>query len=346
MSGHFFEIKDVWSPDDIYSNHRIPGMLVTGKGTLLIYCEARRTPGDWAMMDILLQCSHDHGESFSSPIVLARGTDKHKTVNNPVMMQDKNGRIHFLYCEDYTICGGRVIRRYSDDDGQSWSDPIDITAMTLPDHHNAFALGPGHGITLNDGTLLVPVWMVPKQAKAPIQAHSPSVVTTLYSKDNGETWALGELLGDTEGIKNPNETQAVVTSDGRVYINLRMQQKCRAKAYSKNGYSDWTDYGADEALPDPQCFGSVAVYNDGVNPYTLLFVNCASTEKRIGVTVRASYDDGKSFQYSRLIDGDRGGYCEIAVDNKSGIIYVLYENEWGVTDHLARFNYEWIVESK
>ena len=343
MKASIFEIIDVWKPDKTYTNHRIPGMLVTDKGTLLVYCEARRTPSDWAKMDILLQRSEDHGESFSAPVILAQGNDEHKTVNNPVMMQDKNGRIHFLYCEDYTVNGGRVLRRYSDDDGQSWSEQVDITAATCPDYHNAFALGPGHGTMTRDGTLLVPIWMVPKYKGAPLYDHSPSVVSTFYSKDNGESWKLGTLLEDTENIKDPNETQAAITSDGRVYLNIRMKRSCRAKAYSDDGYSGWTDYSAEEELPDPQCFGSVAVYDGEEHPYTLLFVNCASTEKRVGVTVRASIDDGKNFQYSRLIDGERGGYCEIAVDNKCGIIYVLYENDWGVTDHLARFNYEWIM---
>ena len=346
MKTSSFEIIDIWAPDETYTNHRIPGMLVTDRGSLLVYCEARRAASDWAKMDILLKRSEDRGDTFGAPVALAEGTDEHKTVNNPVMMQDKNGRIHFLYCEDYTVNGGRILRRYSDDDGLSWSEPIDITSMAWPEYHNAFALGPGHGIRTGDGTLMVPIWMVPKDREAPLFDHSPSVVSTLYSKDNGESWALGELLQDTDTVKNPNESQAALTSDGGVYLNLRMHGSCRARAYSENGYSGWTDYSADEQLPDPQCFGSVAVYNDGEHPYTLLFVNCASVDKRSCVTVRASVDDGKSFAYSRLIDRERGGYTEIAADSKTGIIYVLYENNWGVTEHLARFNYEWIMESE
>ena len=61
-------IKNIWSPDETYSNHRIPGMIVTSKGTLIIYNEARRTASDWANMDIFIQRSEDHGESFGEPI--------------------------------------------------------------------------------------------------------------------------------------------------------------------------------------------------------------------------------------------------------------------------------------
>ena len=318
-------------------------MIVTSSGTLLAYNEARECADDWARMDILLVRSTDHGKTFSAPVKLAEGNEEHRTVNNPVMVQDKNGRIHFFYCEDYTVNGGRALRRYSDDDGVTWSEPIDLTECTNPAYHNAFAFGPGHGIAMNDGTLIIPVWMVPKSYEAPIHAHSPSVISTFYSKDNGETWALGEFLGTNAEVICPNETVAALTADGKVHLNIRFQNFCRAKAYSDNGYTDWQAYAPDYALPDPQCFGSVAAYNDGVHPHTLIFANCASKLYRNHVTVRASFDDGKTYPVSKLIDNENGGYVEVAVDNNAGLIYVLYENNCGETDRLVTFNYAWLV---
>lgn len=340
----FIRRLDLWKPDDVYSNHRIPGMLVTDRGTLIVYCEARRDASDWALMDILMQRSEDHGLTFSSKTVMASGTKNHPTVNNPVMMQDHNGRIHFLYCEDYTVNGGRVLRRFSDDDGITWSEPIDITRFAMPDHHNAYALGPGHGITLNDGTLLVPIWMVPKHFEEPLTRHSPSVISTFYSQDCGETWAVGEILNITTEVICPNETAAAVTSKGDVYLNIRHQAAHRAKAYSATGFSNWMQYGPDHKLWDPQCFGSIAAYDDGIHPYSIVFANCNSKTDRNNVTVRLSTDDGKTYPYSRLIDADRGGYVEVAVDNKNGMIFVLYEDQYGITDHLVVCNYAWITE--
>ena len=48
------------------------------------------------MMDIIMQRCEDQGHTFSAPQVLAAGNEKHDTVNNPVMMLDRNGRIHLL----------------------------------------------------------------------------------------------------------------------------------------------------------------------------------------------------------------------------------------------------------
>lgn len=343
MNSPFFERIKLWLPTQTYTNHRIPGMLVTNKGTLLVYCEARRAVSDWALMDIIMQRSQDCGKTFSQPFLLAKGTQNHSTVNNPVMMQDNNGRIHFLYCEDYTINGGRALRRYSDDDGVTWSDPIDVTPFTNPNYHNVWAFGPGHGIVTGDGTLIVPAWFVPKHCNAPIEAHAPSVLTTFYSKDNGETWAVGDILESTSSIIYPNETVGALTSDGKVYLNIRFSGLCRAKAYSENGYSNWTEYEPDYKLLDPCCFGSVAVYNDKENPYTIIFGNCDSNTGRNHVTVKASVDNGYTFPISKLIDAERGGYVEVATDSKAKLIYLLYEEKAGENDYLVTFNYEWLL---
>ena len=87
MTEPYFKIIDLWSPTEEYTNHRIPGMIVTKRKTLIAYCEARRASGDWACMDILMQRSENFGEGFGEPVILAKGTDEHKTVNNPVIRQ-------------------------------------------------------------------------------------------------------------------------------------------------------------------------------------------------------------------------------------------------------------------
>lgn len=343
MNEVIYSNRILWEPCGRYTHHRIPGMLVTNKGTLLAYCEARTNLNDWALMDVILQRSEDHGQNFGEPIILANGDVKHKTVNNPVMMQDKNGRIHFLYCEDYGINGGKIYRRYSDDDGVTWSDKVDITYATLPDYRNAFAIGPGHGICTSSGMLVVPIWLVPKRYGAKLTAHMPSEVSTLYSIDNGETWEIGELLGNSDEVISPNETAVAETSDGGVYLSIRHLSMQRAVAYSKNGYANWYDYHADYKLDDPQCFGAVVSYCDEKHPHTLLFANCDTKEARRNVTVRLSTDDGKTWSKGKVIDAIEGGYVEMIADGKNGLIYVLYEKKGGLTDHLVSFNYEWLL---
>lgn len=330
--------------DPAYDRRRIPGMLVTRKGTLIFYNEARQTASDWAMMDIICRRSEDHGKTFGEDIFLARGTDKHPTVNNPVMMEDKNGRIHLLFCEDYSVNGGRVLRRYSDDDGLTWSEPVDITASTMPEYRNAYALGPGHGICMKNGTLLVPIWMVPKVHGAPVHAHAPSEISTLYSLDDGESWQMGDILATTPDIFFPNETVAAELSDGSIYLAIRNQNYRRAMAVSDTGYSGWREYRPVPELVDPICFGSAAVLGQENAPQVLVFANCECNSARKNVVLKASPDDGKSWPVRIVIDPDRGGYVEVNCDSKAGLVYVLYEEEAGEALHLVTFTADELKE--
>lgn len=322
---------EIFRTDGDYAKYRIPGMIVTEKGTKLLYCEARKTPDDWSLMDILLTRIEKGEESPCGRTVLAKGNETHRTVNNPVMAQGKNGRIHFLYCEDYSIKGGRVLYRFSDDDGISWSEARDITPATLPDYRNAFALGPGHGIVKKDGTVLFPVWLVPKRFGEPEQAHIPSEIGALYSLDGGAGWQTGELLGSEGECLVPGETVFAELDDGTVYLNCRLcgDTHFRGRAYSKNGYSDWYGYEPDTALPDPVCFGSCAADGRG----NLFFVNCASQTERINVTLKRSTDGGKSWCKSLTVNATEGGYAEVAAAD--GTVYVFYETDFGASCRLA-----------
>lgn len=333
--------RAVWCPDE-YKLHRIPGIIVTSRGTVIIYNEARREgQSDWDTINIFMQRSTDCGITFDEPIILVEGTEEFKTSNNPCMVEDKNGRLHLLYCRDYTVNGGGAWHRYSDDDGLTWSEPDEITYATRPELHNVFAFGPGHAICTDNGMLLVPVWMVLKEANVALHEHMPSVISTFYSKDNGVTWQMGEIIPSTEKVESPNETVAVELSDGRIMLDIRSFAHMRSKAFSADGTGNWSEAENDPALVDPCCFGSIVRFRDGER-YRLLSVNCEHETERKNVVLNVSDDDGLTWSVKRTIDAERGGYCDIAVDEKNKIIYVLYERKWGTYIFLCRMSADWL----
>jgi sialidase-1 len=167
---------------------------VTPAGSVLAYCEARKhSKADWGEIEIHLRRSTDGGRTWDAPrqiahagprlarnpVALAKksGGPNDQTVNNPVAIADcVTGAVHLLYCIEYMRC----FHLRSDDDGRTWSRPVEITAAfdTFRPAYDwkVIATGPGHGIQLRTGRLLVPVWLSTSKASP----HGPTVAATIY----------------------------------------------------------------------------------------------------------------------------------------------------------------------
>ena len=97
-----------------YTDFRIPGIVATDKGTLLRYCECRKSQGDWAEIDIKISRSDDCGASWDTVLII---DGKGNTLNNPVMFADGDLLV-FLYCKNYK----EIWKCVSTDDGKSFTD--------------------------------------------------------------------------------------------------------------------------------------------------------------------------------------------------------------------------------
>jgi sialidase-1 len=368
-----------------YTLYRIPGIVATPKGTLLAYCEARKHSGsDWDAIDVLLRRSTDGGKTWlerqsialvegkveKNPAALKQkvGRPGDVTLNNPVAIVDaRSGRVHFLFCAEYNRC----FHMHSDDEGKTFSRPVEITA-TLEKFREeylwqAFGTGPGHGIQLRNGRLLATVWLSKGTGG---NAHRPSVLSTIYSDDSGNTWQRGAIVaGETEPLTNPNETVVAQLADGRVMLNIRSESKehRRAVAFSADGATKWTKPIFDSTLLEPICMASLCRLSQKPpsDRNRLLFANPDNLDRAAGkttpgtprdrkkLTVKLSYDEGKTWELSRLLEAGFSGYSDLAV-GPDGMIYCLHER--GSTDGkssyrtdrltVARFNLEWLSEGK
>lgn len=258
-----------------YELYRIPGIVATPSGTLLAYCEARKSAkADWGHIDILMRRSTDGGKTWGpptkmvelegkferNPAAVAQGLGKEGeiTINNPVMIVDAERKlIHFLYCVEYN----RLFHATSSDDGATFSKPVEITKTVegfRPDYDwQSFAVGPGHGIQLKSGRLLSAIWLSTGKGG---HAHRPSIVSTIYSDDGGKTWQRGDIVaGEQRPLVNPSESIVVELSDGRVMMNLRSESKERRRAFaiSPDGAKNWTEPKFDDALTEPVCMASI-----------------------------------------------------------------------------------------
>lgn len=305
------------------SHCRIPGIVVTAKGTLLVVMEARNDVSDWAGIDLALLRSEDRGETWEEPRVVVRGIAARKTVNNPVLFARADGTVVLMYCIEYGLVSrGGVYCRESADDGKTWSAPRDITAQTAPELRNVFAPGPGHGICRASGELCVPIWLVPKAAGSAEDSHHPARVHLLTSADGGCHWQLSPKVPDG-GIHDPNETAVAELADGTLLLNIRAESLgCRAQAWGDG--TCFSPMERADALVDPTCFGSIASANVAEKD-CVLFVNCADATARRNLTLRVSYDGGRTWPKQKTICEGVAGYADLAVD-AAGTAYVVFED--------------------
>ena len=290
-----------------YHMCRIPGIVLTEKGTLLAYYECRRSASDWADIDLKIIRSTDKGDTWETALLIPSAGN---TMNNPMIAVDGE-TIHFFYCENYK----RLFHRVSTDDGISFSEPVEITdVFDAGFFYNVIAVGPGHGIVHN-GVILLPVWIGYNREDP--KAHHPSFISTIYSEDGGKSWKLGEVIG-RELLEDPSECALAVTPEGKVLISIRNIGACRRRAFalSETGYSGWYDLRFGEDMPDPICMGSMAYTKDVV-----YHINCASETGRENLTIKISRDNFHTFE-SIFVDHP-AGYSDIAVSDEE--IFVLYE---------------------
>jgi len=379
----FIEKVDLFEAQkDGYALYRIPGIVTTKRGTVLAYCEARKSDrGDWGTIDLLLRRSTDGGKTWGArtnfvavsgpkeknPVALAQklATPGEVTYNNPVAIPDANGAVHFLFCLEYARC----FYLRTDDDGLTFSKPVEITAAFdkfRPEYDwKVLATGPGHGIQLKTGRFVVPVWL---SLGTGGHAHRPSVTSVIYSDDLGRTWSRGEIAGPNEGEWNiPNETCAVQLADGRVLLNMRSESKAnrRLLTTSRDGATGWGRPQFHDQLLEPICMASMVRLSEAPARNRLLFSNPhnltrtdgkeapGKSRDRKNVSVKLSYDEAATWPVSKTIEPDFSGYSDLAVAS-DGTILLFYER--GSTDGkdiyrtglltVARFNLEWLTDGK
>nr|XP_006123733.1 sialidase-2 [Pelodiscus sinensis]XP_014429379.1 sialidase-2 [Pelodiscus sinensis]XP_014429380.1 sialidase-2 [Pelodiscus sinensis]XP_025040762.1 sialidase-2 [Pelodiscus sinensis] len=153
----------------------------------------------------------------------------------------------------------RLCQVTSADNGVSWSPVTDLTDTdTVPKAWATFAVGPGHGLQLNNE---VKSLVIPAHAYWIHENSSPSPHPFCFvSDDHGKTWKRGNFLSE----KKAGECQVVeLRSQGKsvLYCNARSKERARVQAVS---YNEGRDFPSDQQCkiqnlvePPEGCHGSV-----------------------------------------------------------------------------------------
>ncbi|OQP58263.1 sialidase [Niastella vici] len=232
----------------------------------------------------------------------------------------------------------------SEDNGKTWSKPVNITSQCKQEDWWLWAPAPGAGITLRDGTLVFPTQGRDKTGKA--------FSNITYSKDGGNTWHTSNRASK----ESTTENMAVELSDGTLMLNMRCNKNKtdtgdtngRVIAITHNLGADWTEHPASRgALHEPVCMASIIrhdyvekarpddprqndtaglAFGRGQKKSVLVFANPDSKTIRHHMTIRVSYDDGVTWPAVNKILLDewksRGYSCLTSIDADTiGIVY-------------------------
>ena len=352
---------------DGYHTYRIPSLIVTPKGTLLAFTEGRVDGrGDAGDIDLLLKRSTDGGRTWSRQQVV--WDDGGHTCGNPCPVVDlETGVIWLLLTwnrgtdheKDIIYHNSEDTRRafvcYSDDDGQTWSEPVEITRAVKQADWGWYATGPGVGIQLRrgqyQGRLVVPA------------NHSYTVSDSLgglwggpygygshviYSDDHGRTWQISAAI--TPGC---NESQVVELADGTLMMNMRSYNNrgSRAIATSQDGGETWSEIWHDDILIESRCQASFLRYSirDDGGRNRLLFSNPATGVGRHHLTVRLSYDEGATWPVSKLLHEGPTAYSCLAVLPGGDIACLYYTASLESRERslvFTRFSLYWLTGGK
>lgn len=345
--------------------YRIPGVIASTSGTLIAYCEARRnSSADWGEIEVHMSRSTDNGLTWSPPVSVAHHGDRiegnptkktedgrsEQTVNNPVAIFDpKTGRIDVLYCVNYSRC----FSMRSLDDGLTWSPPVEITSSFEPFrgqyNWNVIATGPGHGIALASGRMVVPIWL----AYGKSGAHAPSASGTIYSDDSGRSWHAGSIVVPNKPpYINPNESILATLPGDRVIMVTRSHSLPSRKivSISPNGGSDWSEPQFADNLWEPICMASLVTHP--AKPGMLLYSSPRSIATsatgepipgkgapRKNLSIQISPDAGKTWGEPKTLEPASSAYSDLAVLPDQSVVCLF---ERGESIFCARFSLDWI----
>jgi sialidase-1 len=334
-----------------YHTFRIPSVVARGS-LVLAFCEGRlHGSGDAGEIEIVLRRSLDGGQTWLPPQVVSAKAGK--TCGNPVPLFDPvSGDVVLVTVENGADAvemslargtdpesGRRVFVQRSSDDGASWTPSVEITSQVKPADWGWYATGPGHGITLRSGRLVVPA----NHSYVPSEPVDDLIRLNgghcIYSDDGGVTWSVGFVDRNDGAEINANETTVTELPDGRLYFNARNHKgtgPARVHAWSSDGGQTLdAPYAGIPEITAPGIQGSVVCLPDG----RLLLSTPVDPAVRRELTIFVSQDSGVSWRPAQVVHEGMAGYSDLVLlsDGSVGIFYEAGETSSFATLRFATF---------
>ncbi|XP_060096854.1 sialidase-4 isoform X1 [Heteronotia binoei] len=259
--------------------YRVPALLyIPCVAKLLAFAEERLSVDDAHANLLVLRRGtfYKNYVEWEDMRALETATLAHHRSMNPCPIYDELTGIIFLFFiavlgrtpEAFQIITGQNAARLcyvsSSDQGISWSHVTDLTQQVIGrtiEDWATFALGPGHGIQLKSGRLLLPAYAYHidcKECFGKLCKTTPHAFT-FYSDDHGQSWDFGEFIPNLQTVEC--QMVSVDEEDGSnvLYCNARSPLGFRVQALSMDDGAVFQSGQLVQRLVEPPhgCHGSI-----------------------------------------------------------------------------------------
>ncbi|MGN6163420.1 MAG: sialidase family protein [Flavisolibacter sp.] len=342
-----------------HKSYRIPAIIGLPNKQLLAFCEGRvNGAGDFGDINIVMKRSSDGGNTWTALQTIVDADSLQ--AGNPAPVVDctdpayPKGRIFLFYNtgnnHEGEVRKGNGLReawyKTSTDNGHTWSEAVNITtqvhrprqsrvnaAYNFTEDWRSYANTPGHAMQFQKGKYKGRIFVAANHSAGdPQKQFSDYAAHGYYTDDHGKTFHLGA----TVAMPGSNESMATELSHDKLMMNSRNQKgdvRARIVSISGDGGATWDTTYFDETLIDPVNQGSILTLGSKKGKNIIAFCNAADIKRRDNLTLRISYDDGKTWTKTYAIDksvegskGDYTAYSDLVKLNKKKI-GVLYEKD-------------------
>ncbi|XP_041850622.1 sialidase-4 [Melanotaenia boesemani] len=259
--------------------YRVPALLyLTRFRSFLAFCEERLSPSDSHAHLLVMRKGTFYRNYVEWEDISVLGTaflPGHRSMNPCPVYDEFTGTLFLFFIavlghtsESYQLVTGKNVTRLcyitSADGGNTWSPVTDLTKRVIGDTIKdwaTFALGPGHGIQLKSGRLLIPAYAYHIECK---ECFGQLCLTTphafcFHSDTHGRSWRFGEPIPTPESVEC--QMVSVDEEDGTnvLYCNARSPLGYRVQALSLDDGAVFQEGQLVQRLVEPRngCHGSI-----------------------------------------------------------------------------------------
>jgi hypothetical protein len=313
---------------------RIPFVEITNNGVVVAGSDFRANASDHTKIDIGVIRSLDNGKTWQDKqLVLTNNNvvSNSRKMDGTILINRNTNRIFvfglvFDMTEQWQTSTSPIwdfVYKFSDDDGQTWSTERSLKHLFNSDSSVKIAWGGvGKGITMKDGTLVLPIQIV-NTDETPYSMQSSIIVST----DGGNTW----VWSGSRVPAQTSECNVVEHKTGELLLNARSDFKTRRIFTSANLGVLWEPHETDgDTLIEPNCQASMDIVNVSGKEYGL-FLNPYASLLRENITLQATENFVNYYPVKTLNKGVTDGYGCLA--NYNGQIVAVIEKRGDIEFH-------------